>query len=313
MSGDRVIHIGTTQSFHAQPLLSGQVAVPGLQYRATPTKTIDECTLKALRGEFDVAEMSLATFLKVRERDETLVGLPVFARKLVSQYAFCREGAPLSGYESLAGKRVAVPQYWLTAAVWHRWYMAFHGVDPASVVWCSLADDRLEGMPYPKEVQIDWSLKGRAPAEVLRSGAADCFIFARRPLEMGGLRYLSPDPAGQALDLARQTGFAPVTHVVAVRGALLDEHPGLAQALVDLYAQALRHGSHEVAHEAAQYLPLADLEQDKIQATLGRGWNGYGWDASERAVRRFCEAALQQGMVKEVDIDRAFLPLEPKQ
>ncbi|MDX3906428.1 MAG: hypothetical protein QHC78_12135 [Pigmentiphaga sp.] len=309
---NQAIHLGATQSFHSQPLLAGLVEVPGVAYRASATRTIDECTMKALRGEFDAAEMSLATFVKVRERDDTLVGLPVFARKLVSQYAFCRDGAALSGYESLAGKRIAVPQYWLTAALWHRWYLAMYGVDPASVVWCPLADDRLEAMPYPDGVQIDWSLKGRGPSDVLRSGHADCFIFARRPLDMKGLRYLSPDPAAQALALARRTGVVPVTHVIAVRAALLAERPGLAEALVELYTRALHYAAQEVAHEAAQFLPLGDLEQDRTRAALGNDWNAYGWRASEPALRTFCEAAVSQGMVRKVDLDSAFVQLEPE-
>lgn len=311
MAQPAAVHIGATPSFHTQPLQSGLIDVPGLAYRVSATRTIDECTMKALRGELDVAEMSLATFVKARERDDSLVGLPVFARKLVSQYAFCREGSELSGHKSLAGRRVAVPQYWLTAALWHRWYLGMHGVDTAGVVWCPLADDRLAGMSYPEGVQIDWSLKGRGPADVLRSGDADCFIFARRPLDMTGLRYLSPDPAGEALALARQTGVVPVTHVIAVRAALLRERPGLAGALVELYTRALHHAAQEVAHEAAQFLPLGDLEQDRTRAALGEHWNEYGWKHSEPALRVFCEAAVAQGMVREVDVDHAFLRLEP--
>ncbi len=305
------LRIGITHAYHSQALLTHSVEAEGLSYKATATRTIDECTMQALKGEFDAAEMSLATFVKVRETNPALVGLPIFARKLVSQYAFCRDDSPLNSYESLKGKRVAVPQYWLTAALWHRWYLQeIFGVDPAEIIWCPLAPDRLDNMPYPQDTQIDWSLKGRTPRDVLLSGDADCFIFARRPLDMSGLRYVAPSPGEQALELARKTGIVPATHVIAAQASLLESRPELGRSIVDLFSKALDHASGEIAHEAAQFLPLGDLEQDRMSRLLGASWNQYGWKRSELAVRTFCDMAVRQGMVKAVDIDRSFVQLE---
>jgi 4,5-dihydroxyphthalate decarboxylase len=309
----KTLRIGTTGSFHSQPILAHAVDVPGLTYEAIGTKTIDECTMRALDGDFDVAEMSLATFVKVRETNPSLVGLPIFARKLVSQYAFCRDDATLSDHASLRGKRVAVPQYWLTAALWHRWYLqhAF-GVDPADVVWCPLGPDRLDGMSYPKDHQIDWSLAGRGQSEVLLSGAADCFIFARRPLDMAGIRHVAADPGKQAIDLVKATGIVPATHVIVAQASLVQNQPRIAHDILDLFVKALKHGAREVSHEAAQFLPLGDLQQDRMARELGATWNHYGWKPAELAVRTFCDAAVRQGMVAAVDIDNCFLQLNPE-
>jgi len=48
------------------------------------------------------------------------------------------------------------------------------------------------------------------------------------------------------------------------------------------------------------------MQQDEIDAILGRGWNGYGWSANGHIVKTFCDAAVRQGLVQAVDIDAAF-------
>jgi hypothetical protein len=303
------LKIGTTQYLHTLPLINGAVSVPDLTFDVTVTRTIDECTLRTIAGDFDAGEFSLATFVKLCETDHRFVAFPVFAKKLVSQYAFCRDDAPLDGHGTLAGRRIAVPQFWVTAALWHRWTLGQSGVAAGDVTWCPLAPDRIEGMPYPSQFKIDWSLAGRKPSEILRSGEADCFIFARRPDDLSGLRYLARDPIAATIDLTRRTGVIPITHVLAVKREWLAANPGREAAVLDLFSRALAHGDHEVGHHVAQYMPLADMQFDSTTTTLGTGWNRYGWQRNQATIRAFCAAALEQGFVKGIDIDHIFHPI----
>ncbi len=303
------LKIGTTQYLHTLPLINAAVSVPELTYDVTVTRTIDECTLRTIAGDFDAGEFSLATYLKICETDNRFVAFPVFAKKLVSQYAFCRADAPLDDHGSLAGRRIAVPQFWVTAALWHRWTLQQYGVAANAVTWCPLARDRIDGMPYPDTFNFDWSLVGRKPSELLRNGEADCFIFARRPDDLKGLRYLARKPIEETLALTRRTGIIPITHVLAVKREWLAAHSGLDQAVLALFSAALAHGDHEVGHHVAQYLPLADMQFDDINSTLGEGWNHYGWQRNQATIRAFCALAIEQGFVKSVDIDRVFHPI----
>ena len=306
------LRVGTTQYLHTLPLIEGAVSVPGLDPEITVAASIDECTLRTLKGDFDVGEFSLATFIKVCEQGDNanrFVGVPVFSKKLVSQYAFCRTDDTLDGHKSLAGRRIAVPQFWVTAAIWHRWFLEGAGVDPASVTWCPLSKDRIEGMPYPSSLKFDWSLVGRKPSEVIRSGAADCFIFARRPADLKGMRYLAKHPVEETLATVKRTGVAPITHVLALKREVHETNPGFAQALLDLFSASLAHGDNEIGHHAAQFLPLADMQFDETIATLGEGWNRYGWARNGGIIRTFCDAAARQGFVGKVDIDRIFLQI----
>ena len=238
------LRIGTNQYLHTLGVITGAVKVAGIEPEVTVTATIDECTLRMLKGDFDVGEMSLATFIKVRESRADFIGLPVFSKKLVSQYAFCRADDTLDGHASLLGRRIAVPQFWVTAAIWHRWYLSdVCGVAADAVTWCPLAKDRIEGMPYPERFRFDWSLEGEKPVAAVAGGKADCFVFARRPEKIPGLRYLAHKPVETTLDLVRRTGIVPVTHVTAIRADRFEREPWLAEALLDLFSQSLAWGA----------------------------------------------------------------------
>jgi 4,5-dihydroxyphthalate decarboxylase len=308
------VRISTTQYLHTLGVIDKSAAQSGFDYDVTVAKSIDEATLRMLAGDFDAGECSFATYLQICQRDQAtgqrFVALPVFAKKLVAQYAFCRDNDTLDGHGSLAGKRIAVPQFWVTAAIWHRWFMAQAGVDAANVTWCPLGKDRIDGMPYPDALKFDWSLAGKKPADLLRDGAVDCFIYARRPDDMRGLRYLSRRPIDATLSQARDSGVVPVTHVLIVRRDRIAAEPQLARSLFDLFNASFKAAEREAGNHIAQYLPLGDLQLDAVSAMLGAGWNGHGWTRNEKAMRTFLGAAIDQGFVSKLQLEDLFVKLD---
>src|SRR6202012_5466344 len=57
------------------PILNGAVAAPALDLTIT-TATVDENSRAMIAGKFDVAEMSMATFVQARDRGMDFVALP---------------------------------------------------------------------------------------------------------------------------------------------------------------------------------------------------------------------------------------------
>ncbi len=311
-----VVRIATTPYLHTLGVINKSAAQDGFDYDVTVAKSIDEATLRMIAGDFDIGECSFATYLQICNQDrdkptgQRFIALPVFAKKLVSQYAFCRDSDTLDGHGSLTGKRVAVPQFWVTAAIWHRWLMAQAGVAPGSVTWCPLSKDRIEGMPYPAALKFDWSLVGRKPAELLRDKEVDCFIYARRPDDMRGLRYLSRKPIESTMAQARDSGVVPVTHVLILRRDRVAADPSLARAVFDLFNASFKAAEREAGNHIAQYLPLGDMQLDAVSAMLGGGWNGQGWKCNEKAMRTFLGAAIEQGFIGKLVLEDLFIKMD---
>src|SRR4029453_10643636 len=71
--------------------------------------------------EFDVSELSLSTYTVLRGRGEPLVAIPVFPSfSFRHSSIFVGTHAGITGPKDLVGKRVGVPKYHMTAAVWIR-------------------------------------------------------------------------------------------------------------------------------------------------------------------------------------------------
>jgi hypothetical protein len=100
-------------------ILDGTIPIRNAGLQMFEAKSVDKNSRAMLGLEFDIGEMSFATFLKAREDGVPLVGLPIFTGRRFSHPCISfHRGAGISALADLSGKRVGVPQYWLTSSVW---------------------------------------------------------------------------------------------------------------------------------------------------------------------------------------------------
>src|ERR1700745_2212344 len=103
-------------------LLEDRIPIDGveLNYLDLP---VEEIFFRMLRHrEFDVAEMSLSSYtLSLFRDDPPFVAIPVFpSRFFRDSCIFGHAGSGIDRPQDLAGKRVASPEYQMTAPVWIR-------------------------------------------------------------------------------------------------------------------------------------------------------------------------------------------------
>src|SRR5262249_35316517 len=90
------------------------------------------------RREFDLAELSSSEFISLMGRgDCPFVGLPVFPARIFRHgYIFVNTRAGIRAPKDLKGRRVGVPLYTQTAAIWVRGHLAHEfGVDLDTIRW----------------------------------------------------------------------------------------------------------------------------------------------------------------------------------
>ena len=89
-----------------------------------------------IQGEFDVGELSAATFLRAREKGHRSVALPVFFERGPRQRnIFYCEGR-IDHPSDLAGKQIGCSRYGATAVVWARGFLLDeYGLKTADMSW----------------------------------------------------------------------------------------------------------------------------------------------------------------------------------
>src|SRR5262245_48262421 len=103
------------------PLKTGAVQPDGVELRVLSLEPEEMFYRMAPRRDFDVSELSLSTYTVLRGRGEPLVAIPVFPSFMFRHSAiWVRDGSGIQEPRDLGGKRIGVPKYHMTAAVWVR-------------------------------------------------------------------------------------------------------------------------------------------------------------------------------------------------
>jgi len=199
-------------------LKSGQVASSLVQFDYADVKVPHTAFKRVVRDlEFDVAEISIVTYLLAKAHGKPLQLLPavMFGRY---QHPYLVSIQPLSP-KDLHGKRVAIRSISVTTVAWIRGILADdYGVDLGKVNWVTFEDAHVaECKDPPGTVRAG---AGRAPLDMLLSGEVDAAVLADPVPRDPRLRPVIADPQSAAADWKRRKGALQINHMVAVKSSL---------------------------------------------------------------------------------------------
>jgi 4,5-dihydroxyphthalate decarboxylase len=298
-------------------LADGRVRPEGvdLTYLDLP---VEETFFRMLRfAEFDVAELSLSSYVISMARGAPFVAIPVFpSRAFRHNGVYVRAGAGIEAPQDLVGRRVGVPEYQMSAAVWIRGILADHyGVPVGSVTYRTggLHDPgRHEKLPIdPPGVKIEPIPPGETLAGMLVRGEIDALYSPRvpRPFLQGDLRVhrLWPDAASEEKAYVSRTGIFPIMHLVAIRRDVYEANRWVARSLYKAFeeAKAVAEARLEETAAPANLLPWSYQEVRETKAVMGEDFWPYGLEANLHTLGTFLRYSHEQGLA-----DRLYEPSE---
>lgn len=304
------------------PLYSGEVQAEGIDLNFTVNDSPSDAFVKMLEGTLDAGEMSSADFFRRTSAGTCpFVSIPVFPSRVFRHGMICVNAR--SGVEKpkdLEGKRVGVPHFPMTAAVWIRGLLQReYGVDLTKVVWVQDTPlrDLGDGGAMKRRLEATYTLETNAtgkPLEVLiEDGEIDAFIGADIPEPMRkspNVRRLFPNYKELEQEYYRRTKIFPIMHTVVIRRDVYEKHPFVAQSLFDALTK-----SKNVAREKMRYmgtlramLPWMIAEIEEIDALFDGDPFVYGLEPN----RPTLEAAIgyladQNLLTAPVSLDDAFV------
>ena len=302
-----------------RPLFDGRVQVAGVDLNCLDLPVEETFHRMVAHQEFDVAELSLSTYVLTLARGAPFVAVPVFPSRAFRHSAvYVPADSPVTEPAQLAGGVVGVPEYQITAAVWVRGILAEHHGLPVSAVRYRTggldAPGRVEKVPLdlPDDVEVQ-PIGARATlSRMLAEGELDAVHSARNPGTLGaGVRRLFPDPPAVEADYFRRTGVFPVMHVLVIRRDVHERYRWLAQELVKACAEAKRIGLAGIGETAAlpSALPWSWAEAERTRQVLGEDWWPYGLKRNRRTLDTFLRYSHEQGLAaRRYDTEELFAP-----
>ncbi len=316
------LSISTGDYDRVRAIKDGRVTVQGctVTYLTPP---LEELFIRALIGaEFDACEVSFSSYLIALSRGKTPYrALPVFLSRVFRHSAFyVRTDRGIARPEDLRGKRVGVPEYQMTAALWARGLLEDeYGVKPSEIEWRNGGleqpgrSEKL-ALDLPPDVTLVPIGPGETLSAMLASGALDALVTPRTPSCFGKVPQVArlfPDYRAAERAYARKSGLFPIMHVLAVREELLRAHPWLASSLFAAFRQAKDIAIRELEEIGAYNVTVPWLAEElkDIRAVLGEDYWPYGLAKNRASIEAALRYSHAQGLsARRLTIEEAFVP-----
>jgi len=116
------LSLAITNNPRTWPIIDGRAKPDGIDFTMSVLDPSEMFWRQLRFAEFDVSEMSMSELMMIRNRgDDRFIGIPVFTtRRFYHTGIFVRRDAKIAGPTDLRGKRVGVPEYIQTSALWTR-------------------------------------------------------------------------------------------------------------------------------------------------------------------------------------------------
>ena len=285
---------------------------------------VEETFFRMLRNrEFDVAEMSLSSYCVSLMRDPApFVAIPVFPSRFFRHsciFVSAKSGIREPG--DLAGRKVGVPEYQMTAPVWIRGILQDeYGVDPASCEYLTGGEeepgrDEKLSLDLPSKFRVTPIGPQQTLSGMIAAGEIDAMHTARAPstfrAQPDRVRRLFKDFVEVEKAYYRKTRIFPIMHTVVIRRDLYERNRWIAQSLFKAFAQAQRRAYEYLNTSMAltTMLPWQSAHVEEARALLGEDWWPYGLEPNRVVLDTFLRYHHEQGLSKRrLKAEELFAP-----
>ena len=305
-------------------LHTGEVAVEGVDFKFqvedNPRVIFDNMARDLAYG---ACEFSSSEYISRFVADKCpFVAIPVFASRVFRHSFIFVNRKHIKSPKDLAGKRIGVPVYTMTAAIFIRGLLSDeYGIDFSMNEWVEgdINSSKPHGnptiLPTAKKLSISANTSGKSLSKMLEDGELSAIIGTGVPEAFGrnhDIVRFYPDYRAAEMNYFKRTKVFPIMHLVVVRRDLHDEHPSLSKNLFNACKQA-----KEIAQEKMNYrgtlrytLPWMHAELDEIQSVFGGDPWPYGVEPNRPTLEALTRYLVEQGVIaKAPRVDDLFVPV----
>ncbi len=232
-----------TVNDRTRALLDRSVKPDAIDLEITPLDPGEMFFRQLKNAEFDVSEMSLATLMIATSKGPTQwVGLPVFTmRRFFHANMMVNAKAGITKVSDLKGKRIGVPEFQQTAAVWVRGILRDEfGFDSRDAQWFmerspELSHGAATGFKPPPGYRLQYVAQETDLSTMIVNGDVDAIVHWAPSKNMIDRTTIDPmkspnvkrlfDPVAESRRYYAKTGMFPINHGVVVRRSVVEQQP----------------------------------------------------------------------------------------
>lgn len=318
------LSIGLAANPRSWPIFDGRVQPDGIELVASEVFPSELFWRQLKFGDFDIAEMSMSTLMMaVAAGDERWLGIPVFTtRKLFHTEILVRRAAGIDKPADLKGKRVGVPEYQQTAALWTRGALEHEfGVPARDLEWWmervpSHSHRGAIGFTPPAGVTIRQVPAEKNLGTMMLAGEIDATVHYiananlvdRSRIDLWNhpeMRPLFADPVAEGVRYYKKTGLLPINHGMVVKRELAARHPWIVLNVLKAFERANDITERERLEHAQYHIATGLVGADALRTPLVR----HGVKANRLVLETAAQYSQEQGLTpRRVRLEELFAP-----
>lgn len=292
---------------HCIDIVTGRVPIEGIDLTCMELPLHDIFQRTVGWADFDIAEMSTAKYVSMRSQgDDRLIALPVFLSRVARHSAIYVRKDRIRTAADFAGKRVGVPEWAQTAAVYGRGVMQHElGIDLRKVKWVQAGLEqagRAEKVPLKLPAGLELTpIADRSLTDMLDRGDLDAVVAATPPKCF----HSNPDVVRfydnwleAEMEYARTKKILPIMHTLVVKKTVLDKAPWAAGNIFYAFDTARRNSVKRCEYLGASVVPIPWVSEAVAAAKKAMGGDmwPYGLEANRPTLEAFLQFAYEQGV-----------------
>jgi 4,5-dihydroxyphthalate decarboxylase len=321
---DIQLSLACSDNPRTRPIIEGRVKPDGVDLQVTVLHPSEMFWRQLHFEEFDISEMSLSSLLMtVANGDKRWVGLPVFtSRRFFHTGVLVATDSGIERPEDLKGKRVGVPEYQQTAALWERAALReMYGIKPEDMRWwMERTEERSHGSATgfqpPASIEFHYVPEEKNLGTMLVNGELDaCLHYLgsvnlvdRSNLDLNNhpkVRRLFSDPRAEGAAYYRRTGFYPINHGVVVHRRVADAHPWVPLNIYNAFAKAKALVDEGTRSAVAPFVDAGLVEPQAFKEDLF----AYGVKANKPILTAIAQFSNEQGLTpRRLALEEIFSP-----
>jgi 4,5-dihydroxyphthalate decarboxylase len=271
--------------------------------------------------EFDASEMSSSEFIaRFAAGDCPFVALPVFPSRVFRHGYIAVDRKVIRTPADLAGKRIGVPLYTMTAAIFIRGLLQHDcGVDLSQVRWVEGAMNEAKPHGHPTRLALAKAVAieptgGKSLSDLIAAGEIAATIGTSLPDAMRhnpDIVQLFPDHHEREKDYYRRTRIFPIMHLVALRREIYERHPFVATSLYRAFCEAKDLALQKMRYPGTlrYMLPWMRSEIAEIDEVFGGDPWPYGVEPNRATLEALVQYLAEQGLIAApVPVEKLFVP-----
>ena len=314
-----------------EPLMNGTIEADGIEIIPTYSHPSETFWRQLKFHEFEVAEMSMSSYLIARSRNVDMIALPVFpSRRFFHAELSYHVDSGVKQPGDLVGKRIGVGEYQQTAALWARGVLDHDfGVSQYQVHWHMERTDELShggatGFTPPPGISFHRIPPDKSMATMLVNHELDAAPVAGhlsravnvidRSTHIRGsegdwtkVKPLFPDQIAEARRFFSKYGFVPVNHTYIIRGDVYRANPGLAVRLYEAFVKAKSHAAETLLERIPAALIFGPEYLAMTENIFGDDPFPYGIKANTAMLDTIIAYSHEQGLTpRKMKIEELF-------